>query len=272
MDVASRFPYLSRRGFLIAGGMAFSGIRAFPATPACALSGEMEEGPYYVDDETLRRDITEGRPGVPLRLAIRLVDSRSCAPLPDAALDIWHSDALGVYSGFTASNPDGPGMPPPGFGPGGPRPRQIDSTRFLRGVQITDASGAVEFATLYPGWYFGRAIHVHMKVHLGGLAEKKYSGGHVAHTGQLFFPEDVTERVAKIQPYATRLSVHRTSQAEDGIFKSQHGAASMAEMERLGKTDADGFRAVITVAVDPEATPAPVRGFGGPGRGPRPGA
>src|ERR1700733_12348713 len=95
--------YLSRRGFLIAGGMAVTAI----AAPSCTLNSEQEEGPYYVDDETLRRDITEGRPGVPLILAIRVVDAKSCAPLRDAALDIWHCDAAGVYSGFTADNPDG---------------------------------------------------------------------------------------------------------------------------------------------------------------------
>lgn len=275
---STRFPYLSRRGFLIAGGAALSGMRAFPSTPACSLTAEQEEGPYYVDDETLRRDITEGKPGVPLQLAIRLVDSRTCAPLPNAALDIWHCDASGVYSGFTANSPDGGGMPPgerpgpggrgdgppppPGSGPGGPRSRQIDSTRFLRGVQISDDRGVVEFSTLYPGWYFGRAIHVHTKVHVGGIAQKKYSGGHVAHTGQLFFPEDLTERVAKIQPYAQRLAVHRTTQTDDGIFKSQHGAAAMLDLERLGRSDEDGFRATLTLAIDPEGTPAPVRGFG----------
>jgi protocatechuate 3,4-dioxygenase beta subunit len=257
-----KYRYPSRRGFLIAGGMAVTAIAALPATPACTLTSEQEEGPYYIDDETLRRDITEGRPGVPLTLAIRVVDARSCAPLRDAALDIWHCDASGVYSGFTADNPDGgpvrgrgpgmpPGPPPPGFGRG---PRQIDATRFLRGVQISDDRGLVEFSTLYPGWYAGRAIHIHTKVHI--------ASGHVAHTGQLFFPEDLTERIARIEPYAKRQGVYRTTQAEDGIFNSQHGAEGMLKMERLGRADSDGFRAAITLAIDPEATPAPV-GIGG---------
>ncbi len=152
-------------------------------------------------------------------------------------------------------------MPPPGGGPGGPggpRSRVTDKTRFLRGVQVSDSRGLVEFSTLYPGWYSGRAIHIHMKVHLGGVAEKKYSAGHVAHTGQLFFPEDLTERIAKLEPYAKRLEIHRTTQAEDDIFTSQYGAESMLTMERLGKTDTEGFRATVTLAIDPEATPAPV--------------
>jgi len=268
-----------------------------PATPACTLTSEQEEGPYYIDDETLRRDVTEGKAGVPLLLAVRLVDARSCAPLKNAALDIWHCDALGVYSGFTADMPRGgrpgpppefrggdsfqPGMPPPPFGPGGPGfgrgpggrgPRQIDATRFLRGVQISNEQGLVEFSTLYPGWYEGRAVHIHGKVHLGGEVTQKYAGGHVAHTGQFFFPEDLTERIARMEPYAKRLEIRRTTQEEDGPFNSQHGAQCLLNMEKLGKSEADGFRATITLAIDPPATPALVgpgrdgRGRGGPPR------
>jgi hypothetical protein len=127
----------------------------------------------------------------------------------------------------------------------------------------------VEFSTLYPGWYSGRAIHIHLKAHIGGEAAAKYAGGHVAHTGQLFFPEDLTERIARLEPYAKRLQVHRTTQAEDNVFTHQHGADCMLTMERLGKSDADGFRAIATVAVDPDAVPSPVGpGGGGRGRGP----
>jgi len=304
--VIDPFPHLSRRGFLagVTGSLALTAINAFPATPGCSLIGEQEEGPYYVDDETLRRNITEGKPGVPLELAVMLVDAKSCRPLGNAALDIWHCDAGGVYSGFTAMSPDGgpggpggpgggrgpggPGGPPPQFdggpggpggpgfgpgglgGPGGRGSRQIDPTRFLRGVQLTDEKGRAEFSTVYPGWYSGRAIHIHVKAHIGGAAAAKYAGGHVAHTGQFFFPEDLTERIARIEPYARRLAVHRTTQVEDHVFNEQHGAECMLTMERLGKADSDGFRAIATLAIDPEATPSPVGGGGG-GRGRGPG-
>jgi protocatechuate 3,4-dioxygenase beta subunit len=290
-DDYSRFPHLTRRGFLAAGGVALTASNAFPSTPGCSLTSEQEEGPYYIDDGSLRLDITEGKPGVPLILGVKLVNAKTCAPLPQAALDIWHCDASGVYSGFTSNSPDsgprggpggrgpsgppplpfGPGMPQPGRGDGRPmappRSRQTDATRFLRGVQLTNGSGLVEFSTLYPGWYSGRAIHIHMKVHLSGAVAAKYAGGHVAHTGQLFFPEDLTERVAHMDPYAKRLAVHRTTQTEDDIFQSQHGAECVLLMERLGKTDRDGFRATATLAIDPEATPAPVGRSGGRGPG-----
>jgi len=89
-DAALRFPHLSRRGFVLAGGAALTAFRAFPETPGCTLTSEQEEGPYYIDDETLRRDITEARPGVPLILDLKLVDATGCAPLLNAAVDIWH--------------------------------------------------------------------------------------------------------------------------------------------------------------------------------------
>jgi protocatechuate 3,4-dioxygenase beta subunit len=265
-----RIPFLTRRGFIVGGAASFLPSIGRAATPGCTLTAEQEEGPYYVEDEKLRQDIAEERPGMPLRLRIALVDARSCAPLTNAAVDTWHCDASGVYSGFTSANPDGGGRgfgpPPDGFGPppGRGRSRQIDATRFLRGVQVTNRDGVAQFTTIYPGWYAGRTIHIHLKAHVG-VSGDPYSAGHVAHTGQVFFPEDLTEKIAKLEPYAKRLSVHRTTQDEDQIFRSQHGVQSIAAMEKWQ----DGYGATITMAIDPEATPAPV-GIGGRGGRGRP--
>ncbi len=101
--------YISRRGLLISTGTALTSLSAFSATPGCTLTSEQEEGPYYIDDETLRRDITEAHPGVPILLAVQLVNAKDRSPLPNAAFDIWHCDATGVYSGFTAISPNGGG-------------------------------------------------------------------------------------------------------------------------------------------------------------------
>ncbi len=243
-----------------------------PSTPSCVLTSEQEEGPYYVDYDKVRRDITEGKRGVPLRLKIALVHAKKCTPLTKVAVDIWHCDAVGIYSGFTKQSMDmhrpggfggpggregrPPGPPPDGFGPppGGGRPGghgASDDTRFLRGIQPTDANGIAEFSTIYPGWYEGRAIHIHLKVH---------AGGHVAHTGQLFFPEDVTEKIANLQPYVKHKDVHRTTQAEDGIFEDQHGASGLVTLSRIEpKSDAGGFVALVTLAVDPDAAPESIR-------------
>jgi protocatechuate 3,4-dioxygenase beta subunit len=268
----------SRRQFLVTGAALAGAMRAMPSTPACVLTTEQEEGPYYVDDGKVRSNITEGKPGVPLRLRVALVNAKTCAPLPKAALDIWHCDAGGVYSGYTANGgrmpggfggpggrppgppPDGEFGPPPMGGPMGGGHHPLDATRFLRGVQVTDGSGLAEFVTIYPGWYAGRAIHIHLKVH---------AGGHVAHTGQLFFPEEVTAGIAKLQPYAKHRDVHLTTQAEDMVFEPQHGAGGLLTLARLEKkSDASGFLATVTLAIDPEATPAPVGmgGFSGPRR------
>jgi len=133
----------------------------------------------------------------------------------------------------------------------------MDETRFLRGVQITNRQGIAEFATLYPGWYAGRTIHIHLKVHVGGsAAAERYAGGHVSHTGQLFLPEDITEQIAKMEPYLKHSNVHRTLHSEDNIFRQQGGAQSMMTLERLQKGfNTGGFVADVVLAVNPEATP-----------------
>jgi protocatechuate 3,4-dioxygenase beta subunit len=269
-------------------------LRAAPP-PACVLNQEQEEGPYYVNREILRGDIAEGKIGVPLRLRVTIVAVKTCRPIPNAALDIWHCDASGVYSGYTAFDPGGPafgggpggrragtppasenGGPPPGGhpigGPGGGPPKHppTDNKVFLRGVQLSNAEGVVEFTTIYPGHYMGRVNHIHMKVHVGGSASTppspasggsaalpEYSGGHVAHTGQMFFPEDISKFVTATHPYADH-KVHRTTIEEDMVFNGQNGAAAIARLTPINSTQlSDGYIATLTIAIDPDATPAP---------------
>lgn len=260
-------------------------------SPSCSLAPEQTEGPYYVDGALLRSNITEGRSGIPLRLRIVILDGQRCIPLLNAAVSIWHCDASGVYSGFTANSPDGPPMPPPGMrsgatmmrnGPPGPPPPGFefrgmagghppppfhhgaqDKTRFFRGVQMTDASGAVEFVTIYPGWYVGRDTHIHLKVFTqGSVSTDQYQGGHVCHTGQLFFPDELSDAVARLSPYASH-HAKRTRQEDDDIFTSQHGSEFVLSLEQNNRRSmAEGFRTQVAIGVDPNAEPAPV-GFGG---------
>ncbi len=109
---------INRRAFIVSGAALMGAWRAMSSTPVCTLTPEQEEGPYYVDYDKMRTDITEGKPGVPLKVRVALVDAKRCTPLSNAALDIWHCDAQGVYSGFTANGGHMPGGPPPR----GPRP------------------------------------------------------------------------------------------------------------------------------------------------------
>ena len=107
---------------------------------------------------------------------------------------------------------------------------------------MTNREGVAEFVTVYPGWYAGRTIHIHVKAHVGGR---------VSHTGQIFFPEDLTEQIAKLDPYTNHSNVHRTLHSEDNIFLRQGGAQSIAKLERLQKsTNLGGFTATIAMAVN----------------------
>jgi len=170
---------------------------------ACVLTPELTEGPYYVAGERLRRDITGGKHGAPLELRLGVVNASTCKPIAGAAVDVWHCDALGVYSGAVANNP---------------------GTNFLRGVQRTNAKGVATFETIYPGWYPGRAVHVHVKVHIGGS---------VVHTGQLFFQAAVTNAVYREEPYRSHGTTPDTSNPADAIFRNG-GARGMLALTRRG--------------------------------------
>jgi protocatechuate 3,4-dioxygenase beta subunit len=203
---------LTRSGLLArAGGLAAAAIgaslwrtRSAPAASAvsCVLTPEMTEGPYYIAGEKVRRNITEGRRGIRLALRLSVVDATTCRPIPGAAVDIWHADAAGEYSGFGAG---------------------AASRTFMRGIQKTDKSGVAQFVTVYPGWYQGRTVHIHVKVHVGG---------NVVHTGQLFFSDTLTDSVYKLSPYSRRPN-RTTRNAQDMIF-ANGGRQSLLTMRRKG--------------------------------------
>ena len=230
------------------------------ATLACAtLTAERTEGPYYVEDALMRDDITEGRPGIPLKLRITVMDAVACEPLDNAAVDIWHCDASGTYSGVSAGmgNSDTTGQ------------------TFMRGIQLTGTDGVAEITTIYPGWYQGRCTHIHLKVHVGGTAaDGTYEGGTVAHTGQLFFDDAITDEVATVEPYASR-GVTRTRNEEDGVLANGFNEPGFfLDLTQISAgAIADGFTGTVTLGVDPSAISeeiGPGDGNGDPG-GPPPG-
>ncbi len=187
------------------------------AAEVCRVTPELTEGPFYVDPRLDRSDVTEGLPGMPVELALQVVDP-DCAPLAGARVEIWQCDPLGVYSGVGAT-PD---------------------TTFLRGAQDADADGVARFRTLYPGWYPGRAPHIHFKARIGG--------GRVL-TSQLFFPDELSRAVyAAVSPYDRRRGRQDTFHANDRIAASAGPAAMAATQARR-----DRIVASLVVGIDPRA-------------------
>jgi protocatechuate 3,4-dioxygenase beta subunit len=194
---------------LVAGG-AWNSTDAQGAGPAgvasgavsCVLTPELTEGPYYISGEKFRRDVTEGKPGAPLVLKTTVLNASTCRPIKGAVVEIWHADASGDYSGFGNGS---------------------SSRTFLRGQQKTDAKGLATFETIYPGWYSGRAVHIHVKAHVGG---------NVVHTGQLFFPDTISAQVYANAPYAARGQADMAN-ASDSIFRNG-GSKGMLKLARSG--------------------------------------
>jgi protocatechuate 3,4-dioxygenase beta subunit len=173
---------------------------------ACIVTPELTEGPYFVDERLNRADIRsdpttgEVSEGVPLQLALTVlqVQGSSCTPISGAAVDMWHCDALGVYSDVSGAG-------------------QTDTTgqKFLRGYQLTDSNGRVQFQTIFPGWYRGRTPHIHFKVRTDPDAQ---AGSEF--TSQLFFSESTTAAVYSQAPYNTKGQADTTN-STDGIFREE---------------------------------------------------
>ena len=122
---------------------------------------------------------------------------------------------------------------------------------------MTAASGVATFTTVFPGFYQGRTNHVHFKVHVDGKADRIYEGGHTSHIGQVFFDEATCRTLMELEPYRSH-AIHRTTQEEDGIFRDEHGAASLAQLDPVKEGDVErGYRAYLLAGVDPTATPHP---------------
>jgi protocatechuate 3,4-dioxygenase beta subunit len=175
------------------------------AVPGCVVRPQQTEGPYFVDARLDRSDIRsdpatgETRPGVSLAVAFNVsrLSGGACAPLPGAVVDVWHCDALGAYSDVRD--------------PGG----STVGRTFLRGHQTTDAAGLARFTTIYPGWYPGRAVHIHFKIRTAQGQE---------FVSQIYFDDAVTDRVHALEPYARR-APRRLRNESDGLFR--HGGRQL---------------------------------------------
>lgn len=246
-------PNLSRRNLLraLAASPVAAGAATFPlaaraeassaATAAglitpnvCLVMPEVTEGPYYIDPNLVRADITEDRTGIPLVLQMQVVNA-DCTPIEGARVDVWHCDAEGNYSGYANQGSEA----------------TLDTTgqTFLRGTQMTEAGGLVQFQTIYPGWYRGRTTHIHYKVFLDEVT---------VLTSQIFFPDALSQYLYdNIAPY-TRESTRDTINASDGIAQQAGDGAYAALREQ-----SEGYVAQLVVGVNPDAVSE--AGNGGPG-------
>ena len=220
---------------LAASGAAFVANRAFAqretptAPPACVLTPAQTEGPFFVDEHLERADIRSDpadgsiRQGVPLLLALRVfaVTGRGCDPVRNAAVDVWHCDAAGVYS-------DADGMD-----------LRTRGSKFLRGYQVSDASGGVRFTTIYPGAYRGRAVHIHFK------ARTNTGDRRNEFTSQLYFDDALTDRVHAAAPYAASIG-QRTRNTQDGLFR-MGGRALILDARQAAEGYAGAFNVGLRI-------------------------
>lgn len=189
-----------------------------PGSPACVSTPTETLGPFPNLAVPVRSDVREDRTGLPLTLTITVVNVNAiCAPLINATVEIWQCDAQGNYSEYSQPGFDG------------------RTRTFLRGLQTTDLTGKVTFTTIYPGWYAGRATHIHVDVHINGNPVK---------TSQIAFPEDVNSAVYATGVYAAH-GQNPTKNANDMVFSD--GVSS--ELATVSGNTSAGYTATFTVGV-----------------------
>ncbi|MEM9611632.1 MAG: hypothetical protein AAGA59_01715 [Actinomycetota bacterium] len=197
----------------------------FDALNVCTLLPSSTSGPFPSPELLDRRAIHDGYPGHPLRLGVRVVDA-ACEPIPGAVVEIWHTDASGDYSAYEdggSGKDEGPG------------------TTFCRGAQTADDDGILEFETIYPGWYGGRAVHIHTTVHLDDSP---------VLTAQLYFDETYTDGVHATGEYA-RFGPPDTSWADDGLIGDPAVDGTGIALSAAPTVQGDGTLGLVNLGIDP---------------------
>lgn len=238
----------------------------FITNDTCVLSPEVTQGPYwYPPREVLRRDITEGEAGVPLELEIGVIDVNTCEPVEDVLISIWHCNATGSYSSFD-------------YDPNTPFEKLLKSVgitnttghdnwaflangnaTFLRGMWPTDEQGVTSFRSIVPGFYVDRSIHIHAQVYTGWnvTINGTVNTGNVIETGQIFIPEDLSEEIMALEPYASHTEIERLQNSKDGIYLQveESGTDSTVNYEPLDGVDVkNGVLAYVTFGVELNVT------------------
>jgi protocatechuate 3,4-dioxygenase beta subunit len=232
----------------------------FLKNDTCILTPEVTQGPYqWTASQILRQDMTEGQAGIPLVLDIGVIDINTCGALPNALIDLWHCNATGYYSSYTGANPNmilTPKSLPKVF----KMPNATDTTTFLRGMWPTDKHGVTEMRTVFPGFYSGRSIHIHVQVHTDWAVSSNGTlvggTGKTVSTGQIFFDEALSAKFMATEPYVSHTQIKRVTNEKDGIYEQEimTGFNAFASVEPLdGKDVMNGILGYITLGVDTTA-------------------
>ncbi|BEJ13002.1 hypothetical protein CspHIS471_0301760 [Cutaneotrichosporon sp. HIS471] len=219
----------------------------FGGSNACILGPDTTQGPYYVTGEYFRSNITDGQAGVPLTVDIQIIDTNTCKPLPNVALDFWHCNSTGVYSGVVSQ------------GNGNNADKANINATFHRGIQATDAEGVVTFHTTVPGHYTGRATHIHLLAHTEGswtlLPNNTITGGNTtSHVGQLFLDQDLISQVEAASPYSTNTQSVTQNSADMILSQEATNIDPFLEYVLLGNTIEEGVFAWIAMGINASAS------------------
>jgi protocatechuate 3,4-dioxygenase beta subunit len=199
------------------------------SVPSCIVRPQQIEGPYFVDEKLLRNDIRKDpfdnsmKEGVELKLIFNVsqITGNNCIPLPDAIVDLWQCDAEGIYAGVQDRDFDTRGK------------------SFLRGYQITDSNGSAQFITIFPGWYRGRATHVHFKIRTGEKENSRYE-----FTSQIYFEDSLISQIYKLPPYAAKGTGHMENH-KDGIFQNG-GEELKLPLNKINK----GYQGIFDIGLE----------------------
>jgi protocatechuate 3,4-dioxygenase beta subunit len=183
----------------------------FRSQPQCVATLARTLGPCHANDVPVRKDVTEGVAGLPMSLGLRIVEAATCKPVQGADVEIWHVNAQGVYSGHAA-----------GMCNAGETVSQAAS--FLRGRQISDKDGIVSFLSVYPGWYSGRTVHIHMRILLGE-AELLIT--------QLLFDDALSDIIFAGHPDYRSRRGRDTMNGDDGVFSAKEAASYIFDVEKV---------------------------------------
>ncbi len=234
---------MDRRKFIASAGGAIltsQTTSVFGQTPlggpnyACRMTRRQTAGPYLRPNSPLRSDIREDRQGVPVRLEIKLLSNASCEPAEQRIVDIWQCDANGLYSAVENDVFD-----PVSYSPTGETTDKRDQT-YLRGHQRTDENGIAAFTTIYPGWYYPRLTHIHVRVMTENLDWTKLDT-------QIYLPAEVEKEVFKKEPYRTR-GANPIDVMTDGAIKGDAVEVDSLTVDLI--PDSDGYKARIEIVAN----------------------